>query len=54
MVAGNDLLLYVIFSAEPSALTGHLAGRMQNGEIAADRVRASVARLMSMQLVALD
>ena len=52
-VAENDLLLYVIPNDEPSALIGHLAGRMQNGEIAADRFRGSVARLMSMQLVAL-
>ena len=48
--AGNDLLLYVILHAEPETLIDHLAGRMENGEVAPDRVRASVARVLRMQL----
>ncbi|MGH2614287.1 MAG: glycoside hydrolase family 3 N-terminal domain-containing protein [Thermomicrobiales bacterium] len=48
VAAGNDLLVYVIQDAEPAALVEHLAGRIERGEIAAEWVRQSVSRLLSM------
>ena len=48
--AGNDLLLFVILHAAPEVLIEHLAGRVERGEIAPERVRQSVARLLRVQL----
>lgn len=50
VAAGNDLLLFVILHAGPAVLIDHLAGRVERGEIPAERVRQSVARLLRMQL----
>lgn len=50
VAAGNDLLLFVILHAGPEVLIDHLAGRVERGEISAERVRQSVARLLRMQL----
>jgi beta-N-acetylhexosaminidase len=48
--AGNDLLLFVVTSEEPETLIDHLATRVESGEIPAERVSASVERILSMQL----
>ena len=50
VAAGNDLLLFVVTSAEPEALVDHLAERVEHGEIPAERVSVSVGRLLRMQL----
>lgn len=50
VAAGNDLLLHVVLSAEPEMLIDHLAGRVESGAIAPERVRQSVSRLLRMQL----
>jgi beta-N-acetylhexosaminidase len=50
VAAGNDLLLFVILHAAPGALIDHLAGRVERGEIPAERLSQSVARLLRMQL----
>ncbi len=50
IAAGNDLLLYVILNAEPDELVDHLAARVENGEIAPERLAQSVSRLVMMQL----
>ncbi len=50
VAAGNDLLLHVILNAEPQALIDHLAGRVESGAIAPERVQQSVSRLLRMQL----
>lgn len=47
--AGNDLLLFVILHAPPETMIDRLATRIEQGGIAPDRVRASVARLLNMQ-----
>jgi beta-N-acetylhexosaminidase len=49
VAAGNDLLLFVV-TAEPAALIDHLAARVESGEVSAERVAASVGRLLRMQL----
>ena len=51
VAAGNDLLLYVIPNAEPETLVDHLAARVATGEIPAERIAASVSRLLRMQYV---
>jgi beta-N-acetylhexosaminidase len=50
VAAGNDLLLFVVTSAEPEALVDHLVIRVERGEIPAEQVTASVGRLLRMQL----
>lgn len=47
--AGVDLLLYVILPDDAATLVDHLASRAARGEIASDRVTASVRRLLQMQ-----
>ena len=50
VAAGNDLLLFVVTNAEPEALVDHLAARVDSGDIPPERVAASVARMLRMQL----
>jgi beta-N-acetylhexosaminidase len=50
VAAGTDLLLFVIAESEPSEMTGHLAARIESGEVSRDRITASVQRLLRMQL----
>jgi beta-N-acetylhexosaminidase len=50
VAAGNDLLLFVVTNVEPEALVDHLAARVESGEVTAERVAASVGRLLRMQL----
>lgn len=50
VAAGTDLLLFVILHAGPEALIDHLAGRVQSGAIASERIELSVSRLLRMQL----
>jgi beta-N-acetylhexosaminidase len=50
VAAGNDLLLFVVTNAEPEALVDHLAARVESGDIPPERVAASVARLLRIQL----
>ena len=50
VAAGTDLLLHVILNAEPETLIDHLAGRMESGAMAPERVGQSVSRLLRMQL----
>jgi beta-N-acetylhexosaminidase len=50
VAAGNDLLLFVVTNAEHDALVDHLAARVESGDITPERVAASVARLLRMQL----
>jgi beta-N-acetylhexosaminidase len=50
VAAGNDLLLFVVTAAEPAALVDHLAAMVESGEISPERIAASVARLLRMQL----
>src|SRR5215207_6309728 len=52
VAAGNDLLLFVVTNVEPEALVDHLAARAASGEVSAERVAASVGRLLRMQLAA--
>jgi beta-N-acetylhexosaminidase len=52
VAAGNDLLLFVVTNVEPEALVDHLAARVESGEVPAERVAASVGRLLRMQLAA--
>jgi beta-N-acetylhexosaminidase len=49
LAAGDDLLLYVIAPDAPETLVDHLAGRVERGEIAPERVRESVARLLRLR-----
>jgi beta-N-acetylhexosaminidase len=48
VAAGNDLLLFVVSNVEPKALVDHLAARVESGDIPAERVAASVSRLLWM------
>lgn len=48
--AGVDLLLYVGLPDTPETLVSHLAQRVERGEIPADRLVASVERLLRMDL----
>jgi hypothetical protein len=50
VAAGNDLLLFVVTNAEPEALVDHLVARVESGAIPPERVAASVAGLLRMQL----
>jgi beta-N-acetylhexosaminidase len=50
VTAGNDLLLFVVTNTDPDALVDHLAGRVDSGDILPERVAASVARLLEIQL----
>jgi beta-N-acetylhexosaminidase len=49
IAAGDDLLLYVIAPLAPEALVDHVTGRIESGEIAPERVRESVARLLCLR-----
>jgi beta-N-acetylhexosaminidase len=44
VAAGTDLLLFVVLRASPETLIDHLAARVQRGEIAWERLRASVVQ----------
>jgi beta-N-acetylhexosaminidase len=48
--AGIDLLIFVVPSVEPAALVDHLTARVESGDVPAERVAASVGRVLSMQL----
>ena len=48
IAAGVDLLLYVITPVTPEALVDHLAGRLERGEIARERIDESVMRLLRL------
>jgi beta-N-acetylhexosaminidase len=48
--AGADLLLFVVLAQEPATLVDHLVARMESDAAVADRVAASVTRLVRMQL----
>ena len=48
--AGIDLLLFVVPRVEPAALVDHLVARVESGDVPAERVAASVSRVLSMQL----
>jgi beta-N-acetylhexosaminidase len=50
VAAGDDLLLFVVTAAEPAALVDHLAAMIESGDVPAERVAASVGRLLGMQL----
>src|SRR5215212_3870414 len=50
VAAGDDLLLFVVMAAEPAALVDHLAAKIERGDVPAERVAASVGRLLGMQL----
>ena len=50
VAAGDDLLLFVVMAAEPAALVDHLAEMIERGDVPAERVAASVGRLLRMQL----
>jgi beta-N-acetylhexosaminidase len=50
VAAGVDLLLFVILGVAPEALVDHLAQRIEAGEVAMDRIAASVSRLLERQL----
>ncbi len=50
VAAGNDLLLFVITSVEPEAMVDHLVARVERAEIPAERMTASLRRLLRMQL----
>jgi beta-N-acetylhexosaminidase len=52
VAAGNDLLLFIIMQMAAETLVEHLAARVEGGEIAADRVASSVARILNMQRAA--
>jgi beta-glucosidase-like glycosyl hydrolase len=45
VAAGVDLLLYVVLTAPLEALIGHLAERIERGEVPRQRVGAAVERL---------
>lgn len=50
VAAGDDLLLFVVTSAEPAALVDHLAAMIERGNVSPERVAASVSRVLRMQL----
>src|SRR5215203_636192 len=50
VVAGNDLLLFVVTNAEPDALVDHLVAMVEGGNVSPERVATSVGRLLTMQL----
>jgi beta-N-acetylhexosaminidase len=50
VAAGSDLLLFVITAVDPEALVDHLTSRIERDEIPIERVAASVARLLRMQI----
>lgn len=50
VAAGVDLLLYVIAAEEPATLVDYLATRVEQGGVAEERIDASVARLMALQV----
>ncbi len=50
VAAGVDLLLYVGLPDAPEILVGYLADRVARGDIAPERIAASVGRLLNMQL----
>jgi len=50
VAAGNDLLLFVVTAAEPTALIDHLAAMIERGDVSSERVAASVDKLLRMQL----
>jgi beta-N-acetylhexosaminidase len=49
IVAGVDLLVFVIAQVQPAVIVEYLASRIEQGEIAQDRITASVERLLRMQ-----
>jgi beta-N-acetylhexosaminidase len=48
VAAGVDLLLYVIAAEEPATLVDHVVSRVEQGEVAEERIDASVARVMAL------
>jgi beta-N-acetylhexosaminidase len=49
VAAGNDLLLFVTTPLAPETIIDHLVDGIARGEIAPDRVSASVSRLLALQ-----
>ncbi len=50
VAAGVDLLVFVVLSQQPEALVDHLATRIERDESALAEARASVSRIVRMQL----
>ena len=50
VTAGNDLLLFVATAAAPEELVDHLTTIVEDGKVPAERVQASVTRILTMQL----
>lgn len=49
IAAGTDLLLFVVTSAAPEELIDHVAQRVDEGAIPAQRIQSSLRRLLAMQ-----